>query len=164
MLNNIAIIEGMIKSSDLSSSLLPGPDQGLQPRINTWRSKHIKLYINCWLPASQPLMDVQYTNRNRISTATMNKDSAAIVAAMPSKEKEAIKEKFRTFNALFDELIAKHNTYKMEREVKSLLSEEITKFIEPLYIRFWDRYHEVDRKGKYVKYDKQALAAQLQSL
>jgi exocyst complex protein 7 len=163
MLNNISVIENSIKNSDLSSLLL-AQGQGIQPRIDTWKSKHVKLYINTWLPASQPLMDVQYTNRNRISAAAVNKDSASIVGSMPSKEREAIKEKFRTFNALFDELVAKHRSYKAERDVKAQLSEEISKFIEPLYSRFWDRYHEVDRKSKYVKYDKQALAAQLAAL
>lgn len=33
--------------------------------------------------------------------------------------------------------------------------------IEPLYARFWDRYHEVDKgNGKYVRFDKGSLAAQ----
>jgi exocyst complex protein 7 len=38
-------------------------------------------------------------------------------------------------------------------------------FIERLYIRFWDRYREVDKgKGKYVKYDKAQVSQILAGL
>jgi exocyst complex protein 7 len=171
MLNNIAVIDGMLKSHDVLGELLLGPaslgptGQGIQTRLDTWRSKWIKLYIQAWTAASMALLDVQYTSRgSRRSAAAMNKDSEAIVAAMTSKEREATKEKFRSFNVAFDELVQKHRTYRMERDVKSLLAKEVSQTIEPLYGRFWDRYHEVDRKGKYVKYDKVTLGQVLAQL
>lgn len=53
----------------------------------------------------------------------------------------------------------------MEREVRIQLAREVQAMIEPLYSRFWDRYHEIDKgKGKYVKYDKGSLSAQLATL
>ncbi|KAF2668571.1 hypothetical protein BT63DRAFT_440720 [Microthyrium microscopicum] len=165
MLNNLAVIEGMTRGHEiLGDMLLKSGTHSLQPRLDLWRSKHIKLYLNYWGSASMPLLDVQYTSRNRRSAAAVGKDSEAIVASMPSKEKEAIKEKFRAFNAAFDQLVANHKTYRMEPQVRVLLAKEVTQLIEPLYIRFWDRYHEVDRKGKYVKYSKEALSGQLASL
>lgn len=53
----------------------------------------------------------------------------------------------------------------MEREVRAVLAREVQAVLEPLYARFYDRYHEVDKgRGKYVKYDKAALSAQLVAL
>ena len=53
----------------------------------------------------------------------------------------------------------------MEKEVRSQLGREIQAMVEPLYGRFWDRYHEIDKgKGKYVKYDKGSLSTQLANL
>ena len=53
----------------------------------------------------------------------------------------------------------------MESEVRAGLAKEIQSTIEPLYGRFWDRYHEVDKgKGKVVRYDKAAIGAMLASL
>jgi len=69
------------------------------------------------------------------------------------------------FNATFDELVARHKQFRMEKEVKKVLTEDLNKTIPPLYGKFWDRYHDIDKgKGKYVKYDKAQLAAVLASL
>ena len=47
----------------------------------------------------------------------------------------------------------------MEREVREALSRQVRQMIEPLYCRFWDRYHEVDKgKGKYAKYNKAEIS------
>ena len=53
----------------------------------------------------------------------------------------------------------------MEREVKPQLAREVQVLLEPLYGRFWDRYHEIDKgRGKYVKYDRSQLGSILASL
>ena len=53
----------------------------------------------------------------------------------------------------------------MEREVRGALGREVQGVLEPLYGRFHDRYHEIDKgRGKYVKYDKAAFSAQLAAL
>lgn len=171
MLNNVAVIDGMIRSHDALAQELLGPTallpngQGLQARMDMWRSKYQKLYLALWHQATGHLMDVVYTSRgSRRSAAAMNKDSEAIVGAMSSKERETMKQKFAAFNLAFEELAAKQKSYKMEREVKDSLAKEVSHMLEPLYGRFWDRYHEVDRKGKYVKYDKTTFAQALASL
>ena len=80
-------------------------------------------------------------------------------------EKKQPSAKFRLFNASFDELVSRHKSLHMESEVRANLAREIQSLIEPLYARFWDRYHEVDKgKGKVVRYDKGALAAMMASL
>ncbi|KAF2279321.1 uncharacterized protein EI97DRAFT_491998 [Westerdykella ornata] len=159
--NNIAIIVRMIQSSDLQP-LLPALDK----KIGKWRKEASQMYVDAWREPSRHLLDVQYTNRSgRPHSGGGGVDSAAIVKALGSKEKDAIKEKFKNFNTSFDELIARHKTYKMEREVRSQFGREVQGILEPLYGRFWDKYHEIDKgKGKYVKYDKTTFGSTLASL
>jgi len=159
MANNVALIERAARSPELAAALA-----GVAPRVEAWRKRATAKYLDAWKEPSAQLLDVQYTARQRPPSGGPA-DSAAIVKALASKEKDAIKEKFKNFNASFDELVARHKAYKMEREVRAALSREIQAIIEPLYDRFWDRYHDVDKgKGKYVKYDKQMLASTLAGL
>jgi exocyst complex protein 7 len=160
--NNVAIIAGMIRSSDLAPLL-----GGLGGRMESWRKKTLTLYLDAWRESSSNLLDVQYTNRRdgRPHSGGGGIDSGAIVKALGGKDKDAIKEKFKNFNTGFDELVARHKSYKMERDVRSYFGKEVQSILEPLYGRFWDKYHEIDKgKGKYVKYDKNALGSILASL
>lgn len=162
--NNVALIDRMIRSSDLIDILKTG---GALARLDAWRKKGTSAYLDSWREPCSALMDVQYTNRGARPPSGSNGliDSAAVVKGLSSKDKDAIKEKFKTFNMSFDDLCSKHKVMAMEREVRSQLSREVGAMIEPLYARFWDRYHEIDKgKGKYVKYDKGSLAANLASL
>jgi exocyst complex protein 7 len=161
--NNATVVERMIRDSDLQPLL-----STRMADVDKWRKTGAQLYTLAWREPSTHLLDVQYTNRGSQrppsgSAATV--DSAAIVKGLNSKDKDAIKEKFRLFNSSFDELVAKHKSLSMEREVKDMLSRQVQQMIEPLYGRFWDRYHEVDKgKGKYVKYDKAGISAVFLSL
>jgi exocyst complex protein 7 len=161
--NNATVIERMIRNSDLQPLL-----STRMADIDKWRKTGAQLYTLAWREPSTHLLDVQYTNRgsNRPpSGSAASIDSAAILKGLSSKDKDAIKEKFRLFNTSFDELVAKHKSLSMEREVKDMLSRQVQQMIEPLYCRFWDRYHEVDKgKGKYVKYDKAGISGVFLSL
>ncbi|KAK5175570.1 exocyst complex component exo70 [Saxophila tyrrhenica] len=157
--NNIALIERMIRSSELQPLL------GSTPKLEAWRKKSSQLYTDAWKETSTLLLDVINTKNARPPSMGQGVNSADVLKALNSKEKDAIKEKFRNFNVSFDELVAKHKSYKMEPEVRRMLGREVQNFIEPLYTRFWERYHEVDKgKGKYVKYDKGQLSSILASL
>ena len=163
--NNVAVTDRMIRSSDLSALLKPSATASA--KIDSWRKKGNQAYLDSWREPCSALMDVQYTNRGARPPSGSNGviDSSAVVKALGSKDKDALKEKFKNFNASFDELGAKHRQLGMEREVRSQLGREVQAMVEPLYARFWDRYHEIDKgKGKYVKYDKGSLAAQLANL
>ena len=163
--NNVAVIDRMIRSSDLAAVLKSSPTASA--KIESWRKKGNQAYLDAWRDPCSALMDVQYTNRGARPPSGNNGliDSAAVVKSLGSKDKDAIKEKFKQFNTSFDELSAKHRQLVMEREVRSQLGREVQAMLEPLYARFWDRYHEIDKgKGKYVKYDKGSLAAQLANL
>ena len=164
--NTVTIIERMIQSSDLGALL--------QPRLgvlDVWRKKATSLYTDTCKDVSMHLFDVIHTSRSgghhggggRPTSGQGGMavvDSASILKGLSSKDKENIKSKFTAFNASFDDMVQRHKGYAMEREVRQLFAKDMQNMIEPLYNRFWDRYHEVDKgKGKYVKYDKSAIAA-----
>lgn len=161
--NIFCIVDRSIRQSPELSRYLSSPDS--IARIDAFRKRGTSTYLEAWKEASQHLFDVQYTSRGARPTSGGPVDSAAIVKSLSSKDKDTIKEKFKSFNAAFDELVARHKALYMEREVRGALAREVQAVIEPLYARFWDRYHEIDKgRGKYVKYDKGALSAQLQAL
>jgi exocyst complex protein 7 len=161
--NNATIVDRMIRNSDLQPLL-----SSRMADVDKWRKNGAQLYTSAWREPSTHLLDVQYTNRGSQrppSGSAAAIDSAAILKGLSSKDKDAIKEKFRLFNTSFDELVAKHKSLNMEKEVREMLARQVQQMIEPLYGRFWDRYHEVDKgKGKYVKYDKGSISAVFLSL
>lgn len=159
--NNLMAVSRMIKTSDLAPLL-----QSRMASLDSWRKKATSLYMDPWLETSRILMDVVHTSGNRAgargarpASGSTGNDSAAVVKALSSKERDTIKEKFRQFNATFDELVAKHKALSMDKEVREMFAKDIQAMVEPLYGRFFDRYHELDKgKGKYVKFDKAGLS------
>jgi exocyst complex protein 7 len=161
--NNATIVDRMIRNSDLQPLL-----SSRMADVDKWRKNGAQLYTGAWREPCGHLLDVQYTNRGLQrppSGSAAAIDSAAILKGLSSKDKDAIKEKFRLFNASFEDLVGKHKSLNMEKEVREMLARQVQQLIEPLYGRFWDRYHEVDKgKGKYVKYDKGSISAVFLSL
>ena len=164
--NTIALIDRMIRTSTLADLLSSSP--AASSKIDIWRKKGTSTYMDAWREPSSALFDVQYTNRSGPrpqSGSTIS--SAEVIKSLSSKDKDAIKEKFKLFNSSFDDCVKRHKELSggMEREVKSALGREVGNMVEPLYARFWDRYEALDKgKGKYVKYDKGQLAAVLAGL
>ncbi|KAH6631952.1 Cullin repeat-like-containing domain protein [Chaetomium tenue] len=160
--NCVTIIDRMIQTSELAALL-----EGRLGALETWRKKAASFYADSTKDVSMHLFDVIHTGRGGGSGrptsgqgGAMVIDSASILKSLSSKDKESIKGKFSAFNTSFDEMVLRHKGYTMEREVRQMFAKDMQTMIEPLYIRFWDRYHEVDKgKGKYVKYDKSAIAA-----
>lgn len=164
--NTVAVVEKMIRASDLDHLLASNPSA--VAKLDAWRKKGTSIYMDSWREPSSALFDVQYTNRNtprpQSGSAVV---SADVIKSLSSKDKDAIKEKFKLFNSSFDECVKRHRemSSSMEREVRSNLSREVGNMVEPLYARFWDRYEALDRgRGKYVKLDKGQLAATLAAL
>ncbi|CAK7198254.1 exocyst complex component exo70 [Sporothrix eucalyptigena] len=165
--NSIAIVERMIRDSDLAALLESRQASVLEP----WRKKATALYTETCKDVSMHLFDVIHTNRSggggggRPASGQNGVDSASILRGLSSKDKENIKSKFTAFNVSFDDMVAKHRAFSMEREVRQAFARDIQQMLEPLYNRFWDRYHEIDKgKGKYVKYDKASISAVFVSL
>ena len=165
--NNVAVAERMIRQSELHT-FLSGPNQQQSSKLESWRKKGTAAYLESWREPCAALMEVQYTNRGRPTSGSGGPaDSSAVIKSLSGKERDSIKEKFKTFNVLFETLSAKHREMmpSMEREVRSGLVRDIQAMIEPLYGRFWDKYHDIDKgKGKYVRYDKAGLSGQLAGL
>lgn len=157
--NCVVTIERMILHSDLGPLL-----QSRLDVLDQWRKKATVSYTDICRDLSVYLFDTIHTNRTQRPTSGPA-DSALVIKSLGSKDKDKIKEKFSQFNTAFDEMVAKHRTFSMEPEVRSLFGEDIRQKLQPLYDRFWDRYHEIDKgKGKYVKYDKSSIAAVFVSL
>ncbi|KAJ5133201.1 hypothetical protein N7526_004566 [Penicillium atrosanguineum] len=162
--NVFCIVDRSIRQSPELARYLGAPDS--IARIDTFRKRATSTYLDAWKETSQYLLDVQYTSR---SGARPNSggavDSSAIVKSLSSKDRDAIKDKFKSFNASFDEMVSRHKSLHMEREVRSVLARELQAVLEPLYARFYDRYVEIDKgRGKYIKYDKSNLSIQLAQL
>ncbi|OJJ58910.1 hypothetical protein ASPSYDRAFT_58112 [Aspergillus sydowii CBS 593.65] len=164
--NVFCIVDRSIRSSPELAKYLGSPDS--ISRIDTFRKRATSTYLDAWKETSHYLLDVQYTSQGRGGARPQSGgvvDSSAIVKSLSSRDKDAIKDKFKSFNTSFDDLVARHKALYMEREVRSVLAREVQAVLEPLYARFYDRYHELDKgRGKYTKYDKGSLSAQLAAL
>ena len=167
--NNVSVVERMIFTSDLSTVLT----DSTRNKLNTWMKHGVSLYTDAFKEPASFLRDAVYTNRTSGSggarppsnSISGGADSGAIVKGMSSKDRDATKEKFKNFNQTFDEVIVRCRGLRMEGEVRDMMIKEVLQFVEPLYDRFWDRYHELDKgRGKYVKYDKAQLRSTLQNL
>lgn len=151
--NTIVIIERVVRGSELYPLL----DKRLDG-LDSWRKKSTAAYTDVVKDLAVHLFDTVMTSRGQRHQSGAP-DSASVVKALSSKEKDKIKEKFSQFNSAFDDMVAKHKSYNMEREVRAMFGEDIRQKLQPLYDRFWDKYHDIDKgKGKYVKYDKVSMA------
>lgn len=164
MSNVFCMVDRAIRASPELARYLGSPDS--IARIDSFRKRATSTYLDAWKETSQYLLDVQYTSRAGTRTSTGGApDSSAIVKSLSSKDRDAIKDKFKSFNATFDEMVSRHKTLHMEREVRSVLGRELQAVLEPLYSRFYDRYVEIDKgRGKYIKYSKESLSVQLAQL
>ncbi|KAJ5112637.1 hypothetical protein N7532_000682 [Penicillium argentinense] len=162
--NIFCIVDRSIRQSPELARYLGAPDS--IARIDTFRKRATSTYLDSWREVSQTLLDVQYTSRSGARPSSGGAvDSSAIVKNLSSKDRDAIKEKFKSFNASFDNMVSQHKSLHMEREVRSVLGRELQAVLEPLYSRFYDRYVEIDKgRGKYIKYDKSNLSVQLAQL
>ncbi|KAK7956790.1 Cullin repeat-like-containing domain protein [Apiospora aurea] len=152
--NCATIVERMIRDSGLAPLL-----EGRLGVLDTWRKKATALYTDNCKELSLHLFDVIHTNKTQRPPSGTS-ESTAILKGLSSKDKDSIKSKFTAFNTGFDDMVARHKQYSMEREVRQMFARDVQQMLEPLYNRFWDRYHEIDKgKGKYVKYDRSSIAA-----
>ncbi|KOS21652.1 Exocyst complex protein EXO70 [Escovopsis weberi] len=149
MANCVVIIERMIRDSELRPLL-----ESRLEILDTWRKKATASYTDICKDLSVHLFDTIHTNRTKRPTSghADSADSASVVKGLSSKDKDKIKEKFTQFNSAFDDMVSRHKSYNMEPEVRTMFGQDIRQKLQPLYERFWDRYHEIDKgKGKYVK-------------
>lgn len=151
-----------VSTSTSSTSSLPASSPHLS-RLDSWIKRGFSVYLDPWRELSSCLLDTQHTNRGGGPRASgQNGDSVAIVKSLSSKDREAIKEKFRTFNTMWEDLTARNRTLHLEPAIRDELMSEAQKLVEPMYARFCDRYHDIDKaRGKYIKFPKSMVAVQL---
>ncbi|KAI5921679.1 exocyst complex protein exo70 [Camillea tinctor] len=170
--NSVAIIERTIFNSNLKilledqlEELVSGKlsdkssDKSSEKSLEKSRRKAKNLYTGACREVTLHLFDVQHTSQpqskpeptSRLMGKRREKEEK-------KKETEIIKNKVVNFNASFEGLIERHKSYNMEPEVRQMLTKVMQGIFEPLYNRFWDRYHEVI-KDKY-KWDKATFAAE----
>lgn len=84
-----------------------------------------------------------------------------IVKSLSKQQKDDVKEKFKAFNAAFDDRYLNERTYVIpDPDLRLQVVRNIKKIVVPLYARFWDKYHDAEfskTPAKYLKYDKKSL-------
>lgn len=181
MLNSHAILYRTVsRTADLSRYMLITPHS---TKLDAYRKNATSTYLAAWRDPAGQLLDTITTataatptssssatttstsGARPLSGGTASIDSSALIKSLSGKDKDKIKDKFRSFNTMFDDLVARHKSLNMEKEVRAATAAEVRNLIEPLYGRFYDRYHEIDKgKGKVVKYDRASLATVLGTL
>ncbi|KAL2915192.1 exocyst complex component exo70 [Polyrhizophydium stewartii] len=149
LLNNYHYIHKSIKSCKLAEFAAPEVVDSIEKSIK----KQLDVYRNSWMPVIEHLMDTTKISEQKI------------VTAMSKQQREAVKERFKNFNKEFDELFQTQKAYAIpDVELRAQVVKEVKQVLLPMYNRFLDRYNESDftkNKEKYIKYDKDSLAAAL---
>ncbi|KAK9235736.1 Cullin repeat-like-containing domain protein [Lipomyces kononenkoae] len=147
--NLIYVERGVRASPQISAVLTSGT--GIE-RLDKVRKRALNMFLDGWKVCASYLMDV--TVVRSASTASGGK------AAMSSKDREVIKEKFRNFNTSFDELVAKFREYNFgDADLRAYLAKEVA-FVSPLYQRFYEKHKAGEfskHTEKYIKYNKSQL-------
>ncbi|PRT55704.1 Exocyst complex protein EXO70 [Wickerhamiella sorbophila] len=151
---NLATIEHSIStfnSNQTSISVLVGPHGSvLMQRLH---KRALNMFLTDWNKLAGHLMDVTTSSKT---------------TKLSSKDREAVKEKFRLFNSEFEVLLERQKRYNITDSVlRQKLFQEISKLISPLYNRFYEKHRGGDftkNIDKYIKYDKTQFEAALSSL
>lgn len=154
VITNLMFVERMVKRDPIISSILGGFG-GLE-RLEKLKKRAMNIFLEGWKTCAAHLMDATVV-RNNSTTSRGN---------MSSKDREAIKEKFRVcsfcecvylssflilidinlknFNSDFEDLISRFKNYNIaDAEVRAYLAKEVA-FISPLYYRFYERHKAGD--------------------
>lgn len=149
ILTNYTVIEQYVMRKEIHHIL---GDTGRE-RLDRLKKRGLNLFLQDWKQAASYLMDV-----------TVVKPGSD---KLSSKDREIIKEKFKTFNAEFEQLVQRHKSFNLkDQNLKQMLSKEI-QFISPLYHRFYDKHCGGDfskNVDKYIKYSKEQFDDILKSL
>lgn len=148
LLTNLTLIERFVTKSEVYK-VLGGTGR---ERLEKLRKRGLNLFLEGWKNTASLLMDTTVVNSK---------------GSLSSKDKELVKDKFKTFNADFEELVKNHKTYTItDPALKQLLAKEVA-FLCPLYHRYYDKHIGGDftkNVDKYIKYDKAQFDRVLQEL
>ncbi|KAI0463383.1 hypothetical protein LJB42_003410 [Komagataella kurtzmanii] len=128
-----------------------------ETRLQKLEKKNSIIVTNDWMTVTQPLID------QTIITGTQMQDNLST-----SKGRDAIKERFKTFNQEFEKIVQRYKNYNITDPTlkKKLLSSIVA--MAPLYYRFYDKYNvpQFLKHGgsKVIKYDKSGFDRMLDSI
>lgn len=148
LLNNATYIQTSINRSEMSKFMSGRPIN----RIDECNKKAFKVYRESWDMSARQLMD---------TTIMRPTDPKAARNSLSSKDREAVKERFKSFNTEFDESLRACKSFTViDSDLRQSLTKEIRSIILPLYSRFYDKYINTDfakNKEKYIKYSKESI-------
>lgn len=157
ILTNLEVVEHYITNSDIFKIL---GNTGAE-RLEKLRKRGVDMFVESWKSAAALLMDVTILGGGSSGGGSSSSKS------LSGKDREIIKEKFRTFNADFEVLVKTHKAYNITNQsLRQQLAKEV-RFISPLYHRFYDKHSGGDfskHVDKYIKYNKQEFDRILESL
>ena len=158
LIKNLIMVETIInKSKSLYSCLGSTGNE----RIGKLKNRFLKLFLDDWNYASYIII------RDMTTIATTSAHSGGVSSGltgmigghMTNKEREQIKELFKTFNESFEDALRNYEKYNIsDANLRVYLASEIKKLITSAYFKLYDKYGNSDftkNKQKYVKYDKQ---------
>lgn len=148
LLNNASYIQTSIVRSELARYL---SDRSIA-KIEDFNKRAFRMYRESWDVSARQLMD---------TTIMRPQDAKAARNSLTSKDRDAVKERFKVFNTEFDESIKACKTFNVtDGDLRQALTSEIRSIIVPLYSRFHDKYVNTDftkNKEKYIKYSKESI-------
>lgn len=151
---NLSLIDQISRKSEIVKVLgTAGAD-----RMEKLRKRALNMFLTNWKTLAATLMDV---------TVIPGGTTGGKKLKIGLKDKDAIKEKFKSFNSEFDELVKVFKLYNIkDQQLRQSLIKDIS-FIIPLYNRFYEKYSTGDYaklSAKYIKYDKAKLANVIHTL
>ncbi|KAG4303971.1 hypothetical protein PORY_002624 [Pneumocystis oryctolagi] len=144
LLNNLTYIEKNIKNTSLSSFMT----SDMIDKIAKTKKRIIDEFLESWKGCAECLLDVTYVKGSSTGSKLI----------LGPKERDSIKEKFKSFNNEFDELLNLNKTFIVyDLELKYSLIGEVKRILIPLYTRFYNKYFNSEfskHQEKYIKYEK----------
>lgn len=166
LITNLTLVEQIVnRSSELYKSL---GSIGLE-RLQKLKKRFLVLFLDDWNYASYIIIRdmTTITATHAATTATSGgssstpKSHVSVNHTPNNKEKEQIKELFKTFNESFEDAVSNYKNFNItDQNLRSYLTNEIKKLIMNTYFKLYDKYGTVDftkNRSKYVKYDKKSF-------
>lgn len=118
-------------------------------RLQRLKDRFLKLFLEDWNRASYIIV---------LDMTQITATHALHNNVLSNKEREQIKELFRSFNELFEEALRQYEKFNIqEKALRQYLGNEIKKLIVHAYNKLYDRFGQGEwtkNRTKYVKWDK----------
>lgn len=150
MLNNYNYIIKSLEKTGLMLILKKHGFPDIESEYRETMQEETKLYEKSWNKVINHLLEVNAPLSQEKLAEALSKGH------LKDKYKQGIKEKFKGFNADFDDLKQVHKVYAMpDPELRESLYKKMSDFVVPLYSTFLLRYRDVNftkNPEKYIKY------------